>query len=61
MGINRGSLYATFGDMRRLFIRARHRYDARYRQTWTDAFAESHTPKAGILGAFEAAIAAGRR
>ena len=58
MGINRGSLYATFGDKRQLFIRALHRYDTQYRQAWTDALAESHTPKAAILGAFEAAIAA---
>jgi TetR/AcrR family transcriptional repressor of nem operon len=58
MGINRGSLYATYGDKRQLFIRALHHYDARHRQAWTDGLAESHGPKAAILGAFEGAIAA---
>ena len=58
MGINRGSLYATFGDKRQLFIRALHRYDSSHRQAWTDALAESQTPKEAILGAFEGAVAA---
>ena len=57
MGINRGSLYATFGDKRQLFIRALHRYDARHRQDWIAALAASRPPKAAIVGAFEEAIA----
>ncbi len=57
MGINRGSLYATFGDKRALFIQARRRYDAVYRQAWVAALAEAPSAKRAILGAFEAVIA----
>ena len=58
MGVNRGSLYATFGDKRSLFIRALKRYDAVHRQAWTAALAERSAPREAILGAFEGAIAA---
>ena len=37
MGINRGSLYATFGDNRQLFIQALRRYDAQHREAWVAA------------------------
>ena len=58
MGVNRGSLYATFGDKRSLFIQALKRYDAVHRQAWTAALAERSAPREAILGAFEDAIAA---
>ncbi|HUT50443.1 MAG TPA: TetR/AcrR family transcriptional regulator [Alphaproteobacteria bacterium] len=58
MGVNRGSLYATFGDKRSLFIQALKRYDAVHRQAWTAALAERSAPREAILGAFEGAIAA---
>lgn len=58
MGVNRGSLYATFGDKRSLFIQALKRYDAVHRVAWTAALAERAAPREAILGAFEGAIAA---
>ncbi len=57
MGINRGSLYATFGDKRALFIQALRRYDAVYRQAWIAALGAAPSAKRAILGAFEAVIA----
>jgi TetR/AcrR family transcriptional repressor of nem operon len=58
MGVNRGSLYATFGDKRSLFIQALKRYDAVHREAWITALAERAPPRQAILGAFEGAIAA---
>ncbi len=57
MGINRGSLYATFGDKRALFIQALRRYDAVYRQAWVDALGAAPSAKRAIRDAFEAVIA----
>lgn len=57
MGINRGSLYATFGDKHSLFMAALRRYDARYRADWIATLSQSASPRAAILGAFESAIA----
>ena len=57
MGINRGSLYATFGDKRSLFIQALRRYDAVYRQAWVEALGAAPSAKRAILDAFEAVIA----
>jgi TetR/AcrR family transcriptional repressor of nem operon len=58
MGLNRGSLYATFGDKRSLFIRALRHYDAVHRQAWVTALAGSGSPRQAITGAFEGVIAA---
>ena len=58
MGINRGSLYATFGDKRSLFIEALTRYDTLYREDWVARLVKSHTPRAAITAAFEEAISA---
>jgi TetR/AcrR family transcriptional repressor of nem operon len=58
MGINRGSLYATFGDKRSLFIQTLRRYDAVHRGAWVAALAEAKSPRAAIMGAFEGAISA---
>ncbi len=57
MGINRGSLYATFGDKRSLFIQALRRYDAVHRQAWVAALGQAPSAKRAILDAFEAVIA----
>jgi TetR/AcrR family transcriptional repressor of nem operon len=57
MGLNRGSLYATFGDKRSLFIRALRHYDAVYRRTWVTALAEHRSPREVITAAFEEVIA----
>ncbi len=58
MGINRGSLYATFGDKRQLFIQALRRYDAQHREAWVAALEKRRSPRRAILGAFEGAISA---
>lgn len=58
MGINRGSLYATFGDKRSLFIEALRRYDEVYREGWVDRLVKSHGPRGAIAAAFDEAIAA---
>ena len=58
MGIGRGSLYAAFGDKRRLFLRALALYDARYRRRWTERLSTSTSPRQAILAAFDDVIAA---
>jgi TetR/AcrR family transcriptional repressor of nem operon len=58
MGINRGSLYATFGDKRRLFLEALRKYDHEYRDRGLSALAANNGPRAAILAAFEGAIEA---
>lgn len=56
MGINRGSLYATFGDKRALFRRAMERYDAEHRARRLNALAKTHPPRKAIEAFFEAAV-----
>ena len=51
MGLNRGSLYATFGDKRSLFIRALRHYDAVHRRAWVVALAQRGSPREAITGA----------
>jgi TetR/AcrR family transcriptional repressor of nem operon len=58
MGVNRGSLYATFGDKRSLFLQALRRYDEAHRRAWTDQLAGAASARAAILAAFEDVIAA---
>ena len=58
MGINRGSLYATFGGKRSLFIEALRRYDANQRRDWIAALTEAKSPRDAINGAFEGAVSA---
>lgn len=58
MGVNRGSLYGTFGDKRALFISALKRYDELYREAWVAALEQSGSAAESILGAFESAVAA---
>jgi TetR/AcrR family transcriptional repressor of nem operon len=58
MGIGRGSVYAAFGDKRRLFLRALALYDQRHRQRWTDRLSSGHPPRRAILAAFDEVIAA---
>jgi TetR/AcrR family transcriptional repressor of nem operon len=58
MGLNRGSLYATFGDKRSLFIEALRRYDQTHRAAWLAAIQTANPPKEAVLAAFEGAIRA---
>jgi TetR/AcrR family transcriptional repressor of nem operon len=56
MGINRGSLYATFGDKRRLFLQALERYDREHREAWCRTLRQDPSPRRAILRAFEETI-----
>ena len=58
MGINRGSLYATFGDKRQLFLAALRRYDERHRKVWVAGLTGAMAPRAAVLAVFEDAVAA---
>lgn len=58
MGVNRGSLYATFGDKRNLFLLALRRYDAMHRRYYIRGLAESNPPKRAIVALFEGAAEA---
>ncbi len=58
MGINRGSLYATFGSKRSLFLQALRHYDDIHRKAWVAELAATQSPRSAILQAFEAAISA---
>jgi len=48
MGINRASIYGTYGDKRELFIAALNRYDTNYRKAQLAALEREHSPKAAI-------------
>ena len=58
MGIGRGSLYAAFGDKRRLFLQAVAHYDDIYRRQWGERLAAENAPRRAILAAFDEVIAA---
>jgi TetR/AcrR family transcriptional repressor of nem operon len=58
MGIGRGSLYAAFGDKRRLFLHALAHYDGRYRRRWGARLLASMSPRRAILAAFDEVVAA---
>ncbi len=53
MGINRGSLYGTFGDKRKLFIAALNRYDLTCRKAQLKSLEHDHLPKAAIEALFQ--------
>jgi TetR/AcrR family transcriptional repressor of nem operon len=53
MGINRGSLYNTFGDKRKLFIAALNRYDVTCRKAQLAALEREYSPKAAIEALFQ--------
>lgn len=56
MGVNRGSLYATFGDKRDLFERALEHYDAQYRAKRLEQLAEAHPPREAIEAFFRTVV-----
>jgi TetR/AcrR family transcriptional repressor of nem operon len=58
MGINRGSLYATFGDKRGLFIQALRRYDETHRAATVATLRKLESPRQAIMAVFAGAIAA---
>lgn len=53
MGVNRGSLYATFGDKHELFLEALRMFDERVRGQLLAALATQYSPKAAIRQLFE--------
>ena len=57
MGINRASIYATFGDKHSLFIKALRAYDERHRAAFLERLRERHPGKAAIVKAFDEVIA----
>ena len=58
MGINRGSLYATFGGKRSLFIQALRRYDETHRAATVASLRKLDSPRQAIMAVFAGAIAA---
>lgn len=52
-GINRGSIYATFGDKHQFFVAALKHYDAKHRHDWAEALARDHGPRDAILKVFD--------
>jgi TetR/AcrR family transcriptional repressor of nem operon len=58
MGINRGSFYATYGDKRKLFMRALDRYDRVHREAWIAGLDSGGSAREAIAHVFEDAIAA---
>lgn len=57
-GINRGSIYAAFGDKRTLFIEALRHYDKHYRADFLAHIGRNHGPRDAVLAAFESATGA---
>lgn len=53
MGVNRGSLYATYGDKRSLFLASMKMYDQK-RQLMLAEFEENFSPKEAIRRVFQA-------
>lgn len=48
MGINRGSIYSTFGDKRKLFIVALNRYNLKCRKAQLSTLEHEHSPRSAI-------------
>jgi TetR/AcrR family transcriptional repressor of nem operon len=53
-GINRGSLYATYGDKRALFLAALHRYDLKVRRELVADLESRYGPREAIRQLFVA-------
>lgn len=56
-GLNRGSLYATYGDKRTLFLAALHRYDERMRRELLADIEARYAPREAIRQLFLAFMA----
>ena len=57
MGINRGSLYDTFGSKRALFLKALKHYQATYQGPKVAAAAQGRTPRETIGALFDGLVA----
>lgn len=51
-GVNRASLYATYGDKRALFLAALHRYDAKVRRAMLTRLEHRYPPREAIRRLF---------
>ncbi len=58
MGINRASIYATYGNKRSLFIQALRSYDKSYRDAWLKTQARKRTARRAIISVFDEIIEA---
>ncbi len=56
MGIQRGSLYAAFGDKHHLFLEALDRYEARFYQNMRELLSAAGSAEDGIRRVFEAVL-----
>ena len=56
MGINRGSIYATFGDKHRLFLEALDRYEEAFHTKMLEVLRGPSSPRKGIERVFDAVI-----
>ncbi|MGI9391119.1 MAG: TetR/AcrR family transcriptional regulator [Boseongicola sp.] len=54
-GLNRGSLYAEFGDKRGLFLEALRAYDANQREAFLGELAANNAPLEAVAAAFSVA------
>ena len=52
MGINRGSIYCTYGDKRKLFIAALNRYNLKYRKAQLVTLEQDYSPISSIKTLF---------
>lgn len=52
-GVNRASIYATYGDKRALFLTALRKYDGEIRRRMLAELAESKTPAEAIAAVFD--------
>lgn len=52
-GVNRASLYATYGGKREIFVAALKKYDGSVRRQMLEQYAEALGPKAAIKGVFD--------
>jgi len=58
MGVNRSSLYATYGDKHDLFLSALRHYDAVCRTNYFAELERDYTPRRAILALFDTAVVA---
>lgn len=56
MGIQRGSLYAAFGDKHQLFLEALDRYEERFYQSMRELMSTAGSAEEGIRRVFEAVL-----
>jgi len=56
MGINRGSLYDTFGNKHSLFLEALRRYETKYQKWKLCAAVRDHTPRQAIHTLFQGLV-----